>query len=143
MRLSYRGERVLPSACLVVGGSGYGLPLGTTGRFAMGLEDPGAPVAIDAMDIDAFAARVREQHAAWIPAHLPGLDPAPLDEMRCVSVVAPYLDDDADGFAARRNGRVVALGGSNLMKFGPLLGERLAATVLDLDRDAVHSDLAA
>lgn len=142
VRLTYAGARVLPSACLIVGNTGYGLPLGTTGRFAMGLEDPGAPVPVNAMPVDEYAALVRAQHADWIPRFLPGLDPTPVDEVRCVTVHAPYLDADEDGFAARRNGGVVAFSGSNLMKFGPVLGERLASTVLDFEGAAVHPDLA-
>jgi glycine/D-amino acid oxidase-like deaminating enzyme len=39
-----------------------------------------------------------------------------------------------------RRGRVVAFVGSNLMKFGPLLGELLAQAVLD---DELPSDLTA
>jgi glycine/D-amino acid oxidase-like deaminating enzyme len=143
VRLTYAGDAVLPSACLIVGGNGYGLPLGTTGRFAMGLEDPAALVPVEAMPMDEYAPTVYAQHAEWIPRFLPGLDPTPVDEIRCVSVHAPYLDADADGFAARRNGRVVAFGGSNLMKFGPLIAERLASTVLDFADGEVHPDLAA
>lgn len=142
VRLTYAGDQVLPSACLVVADNGYGLPLGTTGRFAMGLEDPSALVPVDAMTMDEYIPTVYAQHADWIPRFLPGLDPTPLDEIRCVTIHAPYLDADDDGFAARRNGRVVAFSGSNLMKFGPLLGERLASTVLDYDVDSVHPDLA-
>jgi hypothetical protein len=142
VRLTYAGDHVLPSACLIVGGNGYGLPLGTTGRFAMGLEDPAALVPVEAMAMDEYAPTVYAQHAEWIPRFLPGLDPTPVDEIRCVTVHAPYLDADADGFAARRNGRVVAFSGSNLMKFGPLIGERLASTLLDHDLDGVHADLA-
>jgi hypothetical protein len=142
IRLTYGGARVLPSACLIVGGNGYGLPLGTTGRFAMGLEDPAALVPVEAMAMDDYAPTVYAQHAEWIPRFLPGLDPTPVDEIRCVSVHAPYLDADGDGFAARRNGRVVAFSGSNLMKFGPLVAERLAATLLDVAEGEVHPDLA-
>jgi hypothetical protein len=142
VRLTYAGDHVLPSACLIVGGNGYGLPLGTSGRFAMGLEDPAALVPVEAMSMDEYAPTVYGQHADWIPRFLPGLDPTPVDEIRCVTVHAPYLDADADGFAARRNGRVVAFSGSNLMKFGPLIGERLASTLLDHDLDGVHADLA-
>jgi glycine/D-amino acid oxidase-like deaminating enzyme len=141
VRLSYAGAHVLPSACLVVAGNGYGLPLGTSGRFAMGLEDPTTFVPVDAMSIDEYAPTVYAQHAEWIPANLPGLDPTPVDEVRCVFVHAPYLDADTDGFAARRNDRVTAFSGNNLMKFGPLIGERLASTVLDYEGDAVHPDL--
>ena len=109
--------------------------------------------------------RARERQApaieaaggTWRPvaaAELPALVPAaardhpwgdglldPLGEIRCVAVRAPFLDSFEDGFAAARLGRVVAFGGSNLMKFAPVLGDRLARTVLA--EDEVHPDLAA
>lgn len=140
VRLTYgwRGP-ARPSACFTAGGA-YGLPLGSTGRFALGLRDPGAPAEHRTADADAFAAAVRDQHAAWVPRHLPGLDPAPVGEIRCVGVQASFLDPFDDGFAAARQGRVVAFGGSNLMKFAPVLGDRLARTVLA--DDEVHPDLA-
>jgi hypothetical protein len=139
VRLTYRlRSGVAPGACLITR-EGYGLPLGGSGRFGLGLGDPGAPAPYRTTDADAFAAATREQHAAWLPRHLPGLDPEPVDEVRCVAVQAPWLDEHEDGFAARRAGRVVAFSGSNLMKFGPLLGDRLARTVLA--EDGVHPDL--
>ena len=51
---------------------------------------------------------------------------------------APWLDAHGDGFLALRAGRVTAFTGANLMKFGPLLGDRLARSVLD---GAIHADL--
>ena len=141
VRLTYAWrEPVRPSACFTVG-EAYGLPLGRTGRFALGLDDPGDPAPLDATDGDAFARSVRDQHAEWLPPHLPALDPRPVDEIRCVSVQAPWLDDHGDGFAALRHGRVVAFAGSNLMKFAPVLGDPLARTVLA--EDDVHEDLRA
>lgn len=140
VRLTYGWSRpVAPSACFT-SPSAYGLPLGRTGRFAVGLEDPGEPAPLDTTDGDAFACTVRGQHADWLPHHLPGLEPHPVGEVRCVSVHAPWLDDHDDGFAALRQGRVVAFAGSNLMKFAPVLGDRLARTVLA--EDGVHEDLA-
>jgi hypothetical protein len=65
-----------------------------------------------------------------VPRTFPGLDPEPVDEIRCVSLEAPWLDA-GDGFVIRRAGRVVAIAGGNLMKFGPVLGERLARAALD------------
>ena len=45
-----------------------------------------------------------------------------------------------DGWQAIRRGRVLAFMGANLMKFGPVLGDRLAGSVLAGD---IHPDLAA
>ena len=53
---------------------------------------------------------------------------------------ADWLGSGEDGFTAQRRGRVIALGASNAMKFGPLLGDRLAATAL-ADDEWVHPDL--
>ena len=51
-----------------------------------------------------------------------------------MSLEAPWLDA-GDGFVIRRAGRVLALAGGNLMKFGPVLGERLARDA----RASVHA----
>jgi hypothetical protein len=141
VRLTYarRSEAAGPCACLIAPGA-YGLPLGSTGRWALGLEDPGEPPPVDAVPAEAAAARTRAQHRAWVPRHLPGVEAEPVDEIRCVGLRAPWLDGHGDGFAAVRSGRVLAFAGANLMKFGPLIGERLAASVLDPDA-GVHPDL--
>lgn len=139
VRLTYaRREPAAPTACLSVGES-YGLPLGSTGHWGLGLDDPGPPEPWRTSDPDAYAAAVRAQHAEWVPRFLPGLDPTPLDEIRCVTIEAPWIRHD-DGFAAMREGRVTAFLGSNLMKFGPLLADRLARTVLDPQLE-IDSDL--
>ena len=54
----------------------------------------------------------------------------PVAEVRCVNVHAPWLDEGGDGWFAVRRGRAIAFTGANLMKFGPLLGDRLARTAL-------------
>ena len=140
VRLTYAvREPGRPGACLTVG-EAYGLPLGGTGTFGLGLDDPDGPRPYRTTDAGAFARAVRDQHAGWVPRHLPGLDPEPRAEVRCVAVEAPWLDDGGDGFAALRRGRVIAFTGSNLMKFAPVLGDRLARTVLA--EDGVDADLA-
>ena len=140
VRLAYRRRAPgPPGACLTVG-EAYGLPLGRTGTFGLGLDDPAAPAPYRTTEADGFAAAVRAQHARWVPRHLPGLEPEPVGEVRCVAVHAPWLDDHGDGFAAVRLGSVIAFAGSNLMKFAPVLGDRLARTVLA--EDGVHPDLA-
>jgi sarcosine oxidase len=125
-------------ACLIAPGL-YSLPVGSTGRWALGLEDP-VPTVEGAHADDAFVAEVRAQHAAAVPHLFPALDPEPVDEVRCVWLQAPWLVAGEDGFTAIRRGRVIAAGASNAMKFGPLIGERLAETALAAD-DWVHPDL--
>jgi hypothetical protein len=55
-----------------------------------------------------------------------------------VSLFAPWLER-GDGFVELQAGRVIASGAGNAMKFGPLIGERLAESVL---RAEIHPDLA-
>ena len=62
----------------------------------------------------------------------------PWDRWTASRFRAPWLDPGGDGWTAARRGRVVALVGSNLMKFAPLLGDRLAQAALS---DELPSDL--
>jgi glycine/D-amino acid oxidase-like deaminating enzyme len=111
VRLTYD---VGASASCVLSPELYGLPIGSTGRYAVGMHDQAAVAA---------------------------MAPRPVvDRVECVSLHAPWLDALGDGFLALRAGRVTAFTGANLMKFGPLLGDRLARSVLD---GAIHPDLAA
>ena len=90
-----------PAAC-VISPELYGLPVGSTGRYAIGMHTPG-----DRAD------DVRR--------------PDTVVELECVSLYAPWLDAHGDGFLALQQGRVTAFHGSNLMKFGPLLGDTARA----------------
>ncbi|MGX6449498.1 hypothetical protein ACVU7I_15745, partial [Patulibacter sp. S7RM1-6] len=138
VRLTYRRRHPERPTAGLAFGLGYALPLGTTGLWGLGLEDEALTVPVEE-PIDGYLVALHRLHAEWVPEHLPGLHPAPVDEVRCVSLRAPWLDEHEDGFAAVRTGRVVAFTGSNLMKFGPLLGDRLARTLLE--EDDVHPDL--
>lgn len=112
-RFTYQGADAVGAAC-VSAPEGYGLPLGSTGRWAFGQEVPDPPT---------------------VRALFPSL--SPVGRVDCFSVRAPWLDAGGDGFRVAHRGRVVAFVGSNLMKFGPLLGELLAEAVLtdELPRD--------
>jgi sarcosine oxidase len=105
-RFTYEGADAAGAACLSAP-EGYGLPLGSTGRWAFGQEVP---------------------DAATVRALFPSL--SPVGRVDCVTARAPWLDPGGDGWTVARRGRVVAFVGSNLMKFGPLLGELLAQAVL-------------
>jgi sarcosine oxidase len=105
-RFTYEGADAAGAACLSAP-EGYGLPLGSTGRWAFGQDTP---------------------DPATVRALFPSL--MPVDQVDCVTVRAPWLDSGGDGWTLARRGRVVAFVGSNLMKFGPLLGELLAQAVL-------------
>jgi sarcosine oxidase len=105
-RFTYEGADATGAACLSVP-EGYGLPLGSTGRWAFGQEvaDP-----------------------TTVRALFPSL--SPVGQVDCVTVRARWLDSGGDGWTVARRGRVVAFVGSNLMKFGPLLGDLLAQAML-------------
>lgn len=113
-RFTYEGAEAAGAACLSAP-EGYGLPLGSTGRWAFGQEVP---------------------DPAIVRALFPSL--SPVDRVDCVTVRAPWLDSGGDGWTVARRGRAVAFVGSNLMKFGPLLGELLAQAVLS---DELPGDL--
>jgi glycine/D-amino acid oxidase-like deaminating enzyme len=113
-RFTYDGANATGAACLSAP-EGYGLPLGSTGRWAFGQEVP---------------------DPATVRALFPSL--SPVGQVDCVTVRAPWLDSGGDGWTVARRGRVVAFVGSNLMKFAPLLGELLAQAVLS---DELPSDL--
>ena len=112
VRVTYDAPR---TAACVISPELYGLPVGSTGRYAIGMHSLGDE-----------------------PAMFDGL--TPVSRLECVSLFAPWLDAHGDGFAAAQDGNVTAFHGSNLMKFGPLLGDRLARSVLD---GRVHPDLRA
>jgi sarcosine oxidase len=105
-RFTYEGADASGAACLSAP-EGYGLPLGSTGRWAFGQEAPDPAV---------------------VQALFPSL--TPVGQVDCVTARAPWLDAGGDGWTVARRGRVTAFVGSNLMKFGPLLGELLAQAVL-------------
>nr|WP_233147904.1 MULTISPECIES: FAD-binding oxidoreductase [unclassified Mycobacterium] len=106
VRFTYEGADAVGAACLSAA-EGYGLPLGSTGQWAFGQEVP---------------------DPATVRTLFPSLHP--VGRVDCFTVRAPWLDSLGDGWTAARRGRVVAFVGSNLMKFGPLLGELLAEALL-------------
>ncbi len=113
-RFTYQGAVAVGAAC-VSAPEGYGLPLGSTGHWAFGQEAPD-PETVRAL--------------------FPSL--SRVGQVDCFTVRAPWLDAAGDGWTVARRGRVVAFVGSNLMKFGPLLGDLLAEAVLS---DELPSDL--
>jgi len=113
-RFTYEGADATGAACLSAP-EGYGLPLGSTGRWAFGQEVP---------------------DRATVRALFPSL--SPVGQVDCLTVRAAWLDAGGDGWTVARRGCIVAFVGSNLMKFGPLLGELLAQAALS---DELPSDL--
>jgi sarcosine oxidase len=111
VRITYAAPRT--AAACVIAPELYGLPVGSTGRYAIGMHEQDETPAM-------FESLVA------------------VSELECVSLYAPWLDARGDGFLALQAGRVIAFNASNVMKFGPLVGDRLARSVL---AGEVHSDL--
>jgi sarcosine oxidase len=107
------------------GFSSYGQRVGSTGFYAVGV---GWGV-VEGLTADEESAQHREKALGYMREAYPGLDPVPVDEIRCTSM-AHGVREDGDGFLARRSGGVTALYGKNLFKFAPLLGQLLAQTAL-------------
>ena len=80
-RVTYQGANATGAACLSAP-EGYGLPLGSTGRWAFGQEVP---------------------DPATVRALFPSL--WPVGQVDCVTVRAPWLDAGGDGWMAARRGR--------------------------------------
>jgi sarcosine oxidase len=107
--------------------SSYGQPVGTTGRYAVGVSQDEAdyPATMDPAEV---SRRAREVAQRYVQAALPGLDPEPVAELQCTSNRTGFAD--GDGFGAVQGGAVTAVYGNNLFKFAPLLGDLLAHAVL-------------
>ena len=54
-----------------------------------------------------------------------------------MSLFAPWLDGTETGSSSPRAGRVIASGAGNAMKFGPLIGDRLAQSALTVDHTLI------
>ncbi len=128
-------------ACWIDGSGAYGgeltayaLPVGTTSRYAVGASHRGqAPTPLD-MPREEFRRAALARAQTYVRAALPGLIPDPVDEVWCAGTSVDYPDED--GFRAYRSGPVVAVYGTNLFKFAPLLGELFAETVLHAETPA-------
>jgi sarcosine oxidase len=137
--------RSAPLACWIdhVGTSGervYGGPLGSSGRYALGLAEhgadaptaPGGPVMAGGADLRPAAERL----SRYVARAFPGLDPEPVAFRLCAASTLPW---ERDAVAAWRAGPVVAVAGANLFKHAPSLGALLAAAALE---DRVPVELA-
>jgi sarcosine oxidase len=105
----------------------YGQPVGTTGRYALGVSWKNRTVGVMSDATAAESLRLAQQYVAEV---LPGLDPKPVDEVRCTYPEYPSREDN-DGFWARRRDHITVIYGDNLFKFAPLLGALLRDTVIN------------
>ena len=110
----------------------YGLPVPGTHHYKVGLHHSGPLVEPDQQDQRADPGLSRRiEHA--VRTFLPGFDPRPVAVERCLYDNSPDTD-----FIVDRVGNVVIGSGTSGhgFKFGPLLGEWLAALALDTAGDA-------
>ena len=107
--------------------SSYGQPVGSTGRYAIGVR-PAGEDAPDAVGAEELSRRSLAIARPYIQAALPDLDSEPLAELQCTSNHAGF--PDGDGFGALRSEGVTIVYGNNLFKFGPLIGELLGRSAL-------------
>ena len=92
----------------------YAAPMPDGRDYAIGLGGDEEPPVEDAL------ARLR----AYVERGMPGLDPEPASVRLCKTSILP---SGPDAFDVWRTGAIDVLAGANLFKFGPLLGEQLAA----------------
>jgi sarcosine oxidase len=141
LRLTFRCRRAhdvpLPSWSDRSGVHGefvYGLPA-EPGTYALGIATleaypEGAPGS-DAVAPGTDVRDARRRIVAYVRTAFGGLDPDPVGEVLRLTTTLPDRGDDA--FALWRDGPVVAFAGSNVFKFAPLLGARLAGAALGED----------
>ncbi len=106
----------------------YGLVVGSSGRYAVGLSgDTDYPT--DAVSADEASHLSYLRLRAHVAERMPALDPEPVAELRCTFQRTPLLAGGDDlGVWARPNATICF--GNNLFKFAPLLGEMLAETAV-------------
>jgi len=114
------GPRV---ACLqdrsgVHGETVYAAPMPDGCEYAIGLGGEQEPPVDEAL----------ERLISYVERAMPGLEPRPASVRLCQTSILPW---GGDAFAVWDTGRVAALAGANLFKFGPLLGELIADGALD------------
>ena len=82
------------------------MPVGTTGRYAVGVS-AGSHDFPGSLDVEEVSRRSTELARRYVPAALPGLDPVPVDEARCAynTVGLP----EGDGFRVERRGAMTVL----------------------------------
>ena len=105
----------------------YGVPIPGSSRYKIGIHHSGPPVDPDKQDQSpdpSLTSRIEEVARTF----LPGFDPRPVAQERCIYDNTPDTD-----FVVDRIGNVVIGSGTSGhgFKFGPLLGEWLADLATD------------
>jgi len=106
----------------------YGLVVGSSGRYALGLSgDVDYPVDRVSADEASHLSHLRLRE--YVARRMPELEPEPVAELRCTFQRSPLLGSGDDiGVWALPNATVCF--GNNLFKFAPLLGDVLAEAAL-------------
>jgi sarcosine oxidase len=107
----------------------YGGPMGTSGRYVIGLADHAADPPVAAGATMAAAGDLRPAVArlsAYAERAFRGLDPEPVGLRVCVTTALPW---HRDAFACWTAGPVTLFAGNNLFKHAPALGRLLADAV--------------
>jgi sarcosine oxidase len=107
----------------------YSQPVGNTGQYAIGVGREGMRCTLDVAP-ETVRRDCLEAAREYVPQVFPGLNPEPVDEIRCIYDELDFILENGDGFTALRRDHVTVLYGRNLFKFGPLLGELLKNTVM-------------
>jgi sarcosine oxidase len=119
-----------PSCLLDHGGaeSVYGLPVASSGRYAIGLSGE-TDYPTDRVSADEASHLSYLRLRAHVAERMPELEPEAVAELRCTFQRTPLLGGGDDlGVWALPNATVCF--GNNLFKFAPLLGRVLAETAL-------------
>jgi hypothetical protein len=132
VRFSFRLRSERPPPPCHLDGAGDGVLASTyqhrteQGLWAVGGHLPDDECALE-RGVEPITERWRAVVPAYAAAHLPGVDPHPVDELPCTPTAGL-----GDGVHTTRVGAVVGVWGENLAKLAPLVADRLA--------DAVFSD---
>jgi sarcosine oxidase len=128
----YRDRRLscwIDDSGLIGGGlRAYAQPVGSTGRYAVGVHREGQDLRPE-VGADAERALSRQIASQYVSEALPGVHPHPVDQIQCTYPEFPGMNH-GDGFHACRAGAIVVFYGNNLFKFAPLLGELLRDAAL-------------
>jgi sarcosine oxidase len=108
----------------------YGVPVGGQPLYAIGLNVHSHEHPAESTNDDEIAFTAGCDLSEYAREYLPGLDPTPLDEVRCLFQDAPFVQE-GDGVAAWQEHQLLIFAGNNHFKLAPALGRLLADAAED------------
>lgn len=117
----------------IFGAPVYGGPIDSGARYVLGLAGVGRDPLIQVPDLDEgrlLDGPVIADLQRVVANGLPGLDPASIDRLECITT---SVGGDGDDFALRSRGGIHAFVGNNLFKFAPSLAMLIADALLSTD----------